>query len=198
MKQRMVTASVAGAALATGGVMLGRTARRTFAGDSSTKVIPYKRGARIEEYVTIARPPADVYAAWRDLESLPLVMPNVQRVESTNGQARSRWTVRGPGGKSISWEAEIFEDVPNQRIAWRADRAPVKHAGTVRFMPAPGGRGTELRVEIEYLPPGGLLGVFGVKAARASSQHFVALDLRRFKSVMEAGGVALNGTDVTQ
>lgn len=201
MNGRVVTTSVAGAALATGGLLLGRTARRAVGGGPPARrgpAVPYKRGARIEEIVTVARPPQDVYAAWRDLESLPHIMPNVKKVEASNGDRRTRWTVAGPGGAPVSWEAEIIEDVPGSHISWRADAAPVKHAGTVRFAPAPGGRGTEVRIEIEYLPPGGFLGVFGVKAARLSSQKFVELDVRRFKSVLEAGGVALNGTDVTQ
>ncbi len=198
MDKRLVTGSVAGAALATGGVLLGRTARRSIGPRNTHAAVPYGRGARIEVTETIARSPQDVYAAWRDLESLPLVMPNVKRVETLNGSSRSRWSASGPGGVPVSWEAEIMEDVPGERISWRADGAPVKHAGTVRFSPAPGGRGTEIRIEIEYVPPGGPLGVLGVKVARISPQKFIDLDMRRFKSILEAGDVALNGTDVTE
>ena len=198
MKRNWVTVSLTGAALATGGALLGRGTRRGIGPRNRGATVPYGHGARIDETRTIARPPDDVYAAFRDLESLPLVMPNVKRVQSPEGSAQSRWTVAGPGGKRITWDAEIIEDVPGERISWRADSAPVKHAGSVRFGAAPGGRGTELRVEIEYVPPGGPLGALGVKLAKISPQHFVTVDLRRFKSMMEAGDIAVNGTDVTE
>ena len=67
----------------------------------------------------------------------------------------------------------------------------------MRFAPAPGGRGTEVRIEIEYVVPGGPLGV-GLKLAKKPPLRILELDLRRFKSVLEAGDVAVNGTDVTE
>lgn len=198
MKRNWVSVSVAGAALATGGAVLGATARRGIGPRNADATVPYGHGARIDEITTIARPPADVYAAFRDLESLPLVMPNIKRIESAEGSTHSRWTVAAPGGAEATWDAEIIEDVPGERIAWRADGAPVRHAGTVRFSPAPGGRGTEMRVEIEYVPPGGPLGAFAAKLVKGPPLEFVRLDLRRFKATIEAGDVAVNGTDVMQ
>jgi uncharacterized membrane protein len=127
---------------------------------------------RIEKFTTVARRLADVYAAWRDLESLPLVMPNLERVQSEG--SLSRWSIAGTDGEPLSWEAEILVDQPGERISWRADDAPVKHAGTVRFEPAPGGRGTEVTIEIRY-----------VRAAGAPPQRLLEVDLRRFKSVLE-------------
>ncbi len=213
MKRQWITFSIAGAALAAVGVLLGKARRAGPRNASAT--VPYGHGTRLEEIKTIAREPMDVYAAWRDLESLPLVMPHVKRVEelgasgsagasagnngsSGNGKSRSRWTVVGPNGTEVAWEAEIFEDVPGERIAWRADDAPVRHAGTVRFSPAPGGRGTEVRVEIEYAAPGGPLSSFPLKVIKKPPLRLLELDLRRFKSVLEAGDVAVNGTDVLE
>jgi uncharacterized membrane protein len=196
MNQRWITASVAGAALATGGALLGRSTRRALGPRNEQAAVPYGHGHRIEKFATIAREPGDVYAAWRDLASLSLVMPNVKRVEDDG--AHSRWTVAGPGKTSITWDAEILVDRPGERISWRADEAPVKHAGTVRFEPAPGGRGTEVTVEIEYVPPAGPIGALAGKIAQAPPQRLVEIDLRRFKSVLEAGDIAVNGTDVTE
>ncbi len=197
MNRRWVTVTVAGAALATGGALLGRTTRRKLGESTSNAAVPYGRGKRIEKFATIAREPNDVYAMWRDLESLPLVMPNVKRVQSDDA-THSRWTVAGPGDTSVTWDAEIIADEPGRRIAWRADAAPIKHAGTIKFEPAPGGRGTEVTVEIEYVPPGGALGQLLVKAATLPPQRLVEVDLRRLKSILEAGDIALNGTDTTE
>ena len=196
MERRWVSLGVTGAALAVVGALL-RTSRGTGARNPKATV-PYGHGTRIEEMKTIAREPLEVYAAWRDLESLPLVMPHVKRVESMSGGTRSRWTVAGPGDAQVTWEADIFEDVPGERIAWRADNAPVKHAGTVRFAPAPGGRGTEVRIEIEYVAPGGPLAALGIKLFKKPPLRLLELDLRRLKSVLEAGDVAINGTDVSE
>ncbi len=192
---RWRTVSITGAALATGGVLLGRATRKRGAHNADAAV-RYGRGTRIERHATIAREPADVYAAWRDLESLQLIMPNVKRIE-TFGGGRSRWTVPGPLGTSVSWDAEIIDDTPGRRIAWQAKNAPVPHAGTIRFEAAPGGRGTEVTVEIEYSMPGAKLGGFIAKvAAQVPPQRLVEIDLRRFKSMLEANDIALNGTDV--
>ena len=196
MERRWVTLSVAGAALAGVGALLRSSRARGPRNNNAT--VPYGHGSRIEEIKTIAREPLEVYAAWRDLESLPLVMPHVKRVENLNGGTRSRWTLAGPGDATVTWEADIFEDVPGERIAWRADDAPVKHAGTVRFTPAPGGRGTEVQIEIEYVAPGAPLAALGLKFAKKPPLRLLELDLRRFKSVLEAGDVAVNGTDVSQ
>ena len=196
MERRWVTLSVAGAALALVGTLL--RASRGRGPRNANATVPYGHGSRLEEMKTIAREPLEVYAAWRDLESLPLVMPHVKRVENRSGSTRSRWTVAGPGNADVTWEADIFEDVPGERIAWRADDAPVRHAGTVRFAQAPGGRGTEVHIEVEYVAPGGPLAALGIKLAKKQPLRLLELDLRRFKSVLEAGDVAVNGTDVSK
>ncbi|GAC1312811.1 MAG: hypothetical protein NVS2B3_14400 [Vulcanimicrobiaceae bacterium] len=192
---RWRTVSLTGAVVATGGVLLGRATRLRGVRNAGAAV-PYGHGTRIEHHATIAREPADVYAAWRTFEHLPLVMPNVRSVEVLD-EKRSRWTVAGPFGREVSWEATIIDDTPGERIAWRADAAPVPHAGSIRFTPAPGERGTEVSVEIEYMVPGAKLGGLFVKATtKIPPVRLGELDLRRFKSMLEANDVALNGTDV--
>ncbi len=194
MDRRFLGATAAAAVLAVGSALYARTSRRKSQRNPDAAV-PYGRGKRIERHVTIAREPADVYAAWRDLESLPLVMPNLKHV-ATLDASRTRWTAVGPAGTTVTWDAQLIDDRPNERIAWRSSDAPISHAGAVRFTPAPGGRGTEVAVEIEYVPPGGPLGTLVSAFAQAPPKRFFEVDLRRFKSILEAGDVALNGTDV--
>jgi hypothetical protein len=80
-------------------------------------------------------------------------MPDVQEVTVT-GPTTSHWKVTGPLGKSVEWDAEITEDIPNQRIAWRSvGDADVGNAGAVRFDDR-GGR-TNIEVSLGYHPPGG-------------------------------------------
>ena len=68
----------------------------------------------------------------------------------------------------------------------------VRSRGAVHFDRAPGARGTEVRVKLEYTPPGGSLGravawLFGEEPAQQ-----VRDDLRRFKQIIETGEVVLS------
>jgi hypothetical protein len=56
-------------------------------------------------------------------------------------------------------------------------------------VPAPGGRGTEVRVELRYSPPAGVLGKAVARLFGESPQQQVRSDLRRFKQVLETGQV---------
>lgn len=147
------------------------------------------RGVHVERTVTILRSPAELYAEWRDLERLPELMSHVESVTPLVG-LRSRWVVRGPGNIRVTWEAEIVADEADRLIAWRSvDHAEVEHAGSVRFTPAPGGRGTEVKVILTYAPPAGRMGVALATLLGRSPDQDVREDLRRFKQRMEAGEV---------
>ncbi len=90
----------------------------------------------------------------------------------------------------MEWDAETTEDRPNERIAWRSvEGADVSNAGAVRFVRAPGGRGTEIHVEMRYDPPAGTLGRLVAKLFGEEPSQRVEGDLRRFKQVMEIGEV---------
>src|SRR5947208_206315 len=91
------------------------------------------RGVSVDEAVTINRPPAEVYAVWRDLERLPTFMENLVSVRRLDGR-RSHWTAKAPVGRTVEWEAEIINDIPNQLLAWRTvEGSDVVSAGSVHF-----------------------------------------------------------------
>lgn len=145
----------------------------------------------VERSTTVMRPREEVYAFWRDLENLPRFMHHLEHVENTT-PGRSRWTARAPGG-TVEWDAEIVEDAPNQRIAWRSlPGADVPNSGTVSFVDAPGDRGTEVRVVLGYEPPGGSAGAKVAKIFGEEPSQQIRDDLRRFKQVMETGEVVLS------
>jgi uncharacterized membrane protein len=147
-------------------------------------------GARVDMTMTINRSPQELWRFWRNLENLPRVMSHLERVEN-RGNKRSHWVARGPMGLSAEWDAEIITERENELIGWRSlPGSQVDAAGSVHFRPAPGGRGTEVRVELKYDPPGGRLthwfaSLFGEDAGRQIDE-----DLRRFKQKMETGEVA--------
>ena len=138
---------------------------------------------------TVTRPPEEVYAFWRQLDRLPTFMAHLEEVRET-GAGRSHWRASAPFGKDVEWDAETIDDVPGQRIAWRSgDGADVPNSGEVRFVPAPGGRGTEVHVTLAYDMPGGALGRAVAKYFGEEPSQQLDDDLRRFKQVMETGQV---------
>ena len=148
------------------------------------------RGARVERTVTILRSPDELYARWHDLARLPELMAHLESVTPLD-EKRSRWVARGPGGTRVMWEAEITADEPGRLIAWRSVAgSDIENAGSVRFTPAPGGRGTEVKVLLSYELPAGRLGETAVTLLGESGDHEVREDLRRFKQRMETGEVA--------
>lgn len=73
---------------------------------------------------------------------------------------RSHWITSGLLSGSVEWDADIIEDWENELIAWTSiEGADVENSGSVRFQPAPDGRGTEVKVVTQYHPPGGAIGI---------------------------------------
>jgi uncharacterized membrane protein len=138
--------------------------------------------------ITVLRPREEVYAFWRDFRNLPRFMFHVESVEPVE-DGRSHWAVKGPTG-TVEWDAETTEERLNERIAWRSvDGSKVQHSGAVEFRDAPGERGTEIVVNLDYSPPGGPVGAIVAKVTGEEPRQQVKDDLRRFKQVMETGEV---------
>jgi uncharacterized membrane protein len=139
--------------------------------------------------ITVNRPREAVYAFWRAFDNLPRFMYHLESVE-VRGEGRSHWTAKAPLGRTVEWDAEMTADTPGQEIAWRSDEdAGVRNAGRVRFRDAPGGRGTEVIVELTYDAPGGKVGGLVAKLFGEEPTQQVKDDLRRFKQVLETGEV---------
>lgn len=147
-------------------------------------------GVTVEKVLTINKAPQEVYEFWRNLENLPSFMRNLESVQIT-GANRSRWTAAGPGGVTVEWDAEMTEDIPGRRISWHSvEKADIPNEGTVEFQEAPGGRGTEVRVNITYHPPGGAAGKIAAKVAHAINAQQIEEDLKRLKQILETGETA--------
>ena len=153
-------------------------------------VIPADHGTRVEHVVTVMKPVADVYNYWRDFENLPHFMTHLIDVDTTS-DGRSHWVAKGPLGLRVEWDAELIADVPNKTIAWRSlPGADVDTTGSVHFRELPHGRGTEVRVNLKYDPPGGKLGTAVAKLFGENPDRQVREDLRRFRQILEASEVA--------
>lgn len=147
----------------------------------------------IEESIVVARSTADVYAFWRDLRNLPRVLRHVEDVRPFDAEL-SRWTAK-LGGKRFEWDARIVTDQPGELIGWRSiEGADVDNAGSVRFIPLDGGRATELKVTLTYLPGPGLAGKAAGLLARKITARQVAKDLLDFKRTLEGDIVPASDT----
>jgi hypothetical protein len=93
----------------------------------------------------------------------------------------------------VEWDATIVADDPGKVITWRSlENSDVDNAGAVRFERAPGGRGTIVRVNLEYNPIGGVIGAGVAKLFGEEPEQQLDDDLRRFKQVMEVGEVVVS------
>ena len=184
--QNRVTKALAAVAGVTLLDLYGSTRRRSASSSGSGQK---EQAVDVKRTITINKSPEELYRFWRNFENLPRFMNHLEAVQVT-GDRRSHWKAKAPAGTTVEWDAEITEDRPNEMIAWRSiEGADVDNAGSVRFVPAPGGRGTEVRVELRYDPPGGVIGAAIARLFGEEPAQQVADDLRAFKQVMETGEV---------
>jgi uncharacterized membrane protein len=152
----------------------------------------------VRAVVTIARPAAEIYRLWRDFENLRRFMTHVRSV-GVRDDLRSHWQVSATGRDDLQWDAVITEDRPDELIAWRSvPGADVVHAGEVRFVPAPGDRGTEVHLTMNVHPPGGPVGQAVGKLFHRLPEEIIAGDLKRLKQLMETGEIVKSDASIHQ
>jgi uncharacterized membrane protein len=144
---------------------------------------------RMSRSVVVNRPPHELYQYWRNFENFPRFMYHVRSVRSS-GPGMSHWVVNGPAGSTVEWDARVTADTPNELIAWQSlEGADVDSNGAVRFEPRPGNRGTVVRVDLEYRPPGGRVGKLAAMLFNESPEQQIYDDLHRFKQIVETGEI---------
>lgn len=145
---------------------------------------------RVEKTVTINKSPEELYRYWHNFENLPTFMKHLQSVTVRDSKL-SHWVASAPLGTSVEWDAQMIKDEPNKLIAWASlEDADIDNSGFVRFRPATGGRGTEVKVVIEYNPPGGAIAQAIAKLFGEEPEQQIGDELNCFKQLMEAGEIA--------
>ncbi len=179
-------ALAAGAALVAGGMLLAapmRRGRHAYEGDAAALV------QAIDVDVSLRT----AYNQWTQFEEFPKFMDTVEAVRQVD-DTHLHWRAV-VGGKPKEWDAEITEQVPDQRIAWRSTGG-VRNAGAVSFHKLADDK-TRVMLQMDYEPEtlaervGDALG-----AVRRTARG----NLRRFKRLVEARGVetgAWRGTVAT-
>lgn len=137
---------------------------------------------RIEKSIEVEAPLRAVYNQWTQFESFPRFMDGVQEVRQID-DTHLFWRAE-IAGTTTDWEAEIYEQIPDARIAWRSlSGAP--NAGTVSFQELDANL-TRVNLMLDYQPLGAMQKIgdaLGLVSGRIEG------DLRRFKSFIEGRGV---------
>jgi len=136
---------------------------------------------RVQHTIDVNVPVRAAYNQWTQFEEFPRFMDNVKSVEQIDDR-RLHW-VADIGGKQTEWDAEIVDQVPDQRVAWRSTGG-TPNDGMVTFEPAGPDR-TKVTVAIEAEPTDPL-----EKAGSAAGflDRQVEGDLERFKKFIESRG----------
>jgi uncharacterized membrane protein len=143
------------------------------------------RAVKVEQSIIIHRTPHDLFHYWRRVENLPNVMRHLRSVVPIN-EHQSHWIVETlPYAPEIEWDAEIINEVEDERIGWRTLKgAIVDHAGSVVFQPLEGSS-TKVTVTLQYDLPAGPLGAALAALLGQDPAKTIRDDLSRFKEVME-------------
>jgi len=135
----------------------------------------------VEKCIEVDAPLSMVYNQWTQFEEFPKFMQGVEEVNQM-GDKRLRWRAE-IAGKVVEWDAEIFEQIPDQRVAWRSTSGPL-NSGMVNFESL-GPNRSKIWLKINYKPDGAVekIGsVLGIVSQRVEG------DLERFKEFIEARG----------
>ena len=135
-----------------------------------------------EKSIEVNQPVSRVYNQWTQFEDFPQFMEGVERVEQVDDK-RLHW-VATIGGKRKEWDAEIYEPIPENRIAWRSTSG-APNAGVVVFQPLGPDR-TRVSLRLAYEPES-----FGEKVGDALGfvTRRIEGDLERFKEFIQNRGV---------
>jgi uncharacterized membrane protein len=152
------------------------------------------RDVHLISTITIDRPASDLYEFWKGFTKLPQIMTFLESVEP-HGDDLTHWVMKVPKGRTVEWDSEVTEDVPDQRIAWRSvEGSELTNWGAVRFNRAPADRGTEVHLSMHYEPPGGRIGAAVGHFLDGLSQEVIKQNLRHLKAYMESGEIPTNIT----
>jgi uncharacterized membrane protein len=138
---------------------------------------------KIEQSIELDVPVSTAYNQWTQFEEFPSFMHGVKEVRQLD-DTHLHW-VAEIGGQREEWDAEITEQHPDQRIAWKAIGGK-SNAGVVTFQPL-GDQRSQITLQLEW-DSEGLIEKLG--SAIGQDDRQVKEDLERFKELVESRGAA--------
>jgi uncharacterized membrane protein len=139
----------------------------------------------VQKSIEINASPETVFDVWSQYQNFPQFMSHVVEVRDL-GRQRSHWTVEGPAGTSIEWNAALTDSVRPVMLAWKSEPgAIVDNAGSVHLEPADGG--TRATVKMSYSPPAGAAGKSVAALLGRDPAQDLEDDLQKMKDFIERG-----------
>jgi uncharacterized membrane protein len=179
--------SVIGLGLLTRGVTNTEIKRLVGAGGS-------RRAVEIQKNINVAAPVEQVYRFCTNYVNLPRFVTNVREVRET-GVGRSHWTVEGPAGVPLEWDAVVTRRVLNEALAWKSvEGATFENAGFVRFELNPDGT-TRVDVKLSYNPGVGEIGQVLAKLLGVDPKLQMHEHLLRMKVLIETASLQSDDSD---
>jgi uncharacterized membrane protein len=136
----------------------------------------------VDKTIEVAVPVRTAYNQWTQFEEFPQFMSGVREVRQLDDR-QLHW-VADIAGVQREWDAEIIEQVPDEKVAWAATEGAT-NAGAVFFSPLDPSH-TRVRLHLEYEPEG-MVERAGDKLNIVARQ--AQSDLEKFKSYIESRGV---------
>ena len=144
------------------------------------------RAVDVQKTVNINAPIGEVFGFFSRYDSFPKFMRNVREVRD-HGNGYSHWTVAGPAGVTVEWDAELTAFEPHKCIAWESvPGSTVDNAGVIRFQDN-GDGSTRVDIKLSYNPPGGAIGHLVATLFGADPKSEMDQDLLRLKTTLETG-----------
>ena len=137
--------------------------------------------ATVEQSIEVAVPLQTAYNQWTQFEEFPKFMDGIKEVRQLD-DTHLHW-VAEIGGHRHEWDAEVTEQKPDDRIAWRNTDGK-DNAGVVTFHRVDD-QHTKLMVQLDFVPEG-ILEKIG--DALGASDRRITGDLNRFKELVESRG----------
>lgn len=137
---------------------------------------------RIERSTEVACPVKTVYNQWTQFEEFPRFMPGVESVDQLD-DTHVHWKAR-IWGEQEEWDAEITEQIPDERICWRSISGDTPNAGEVRFESLPDDH-TRVHLTLQYEPEGA---AEKVRNALDVVERHVESSIVNFKNFIEKRG----------
>jgi uncharacterized membrane protein len=137
--------------------------------------------SKIEESIEVEVPVRTAYNQWTQFEEFPQFMEGVESIKQTD-DTHVHWVAEVAGHKK-EWDAEITEQTPDQRVAWKSTNGD-QNAGVVTFHKVDDGK-TQVMVQMDYETDGA---VEAAGDALGFATRRVKGDLARFKQLIESNG----------
>ena len=138
---------------------------------------------KVEESVEVEVPVSTAYDQWTQFEEFPSFMDGVEKVKQLD-DTHLHW-VASIGGHQEEWDAEITEQIPDERIAWKATSGK-GNAGVVTFHRLDDQR-SKIMLQLDWESEGM---VEALGAMVGQDDRKVKGDLERFKELVEKRGTA--------